>query len=211
MMPSPFNQVVSSPEALRSMLGEPSHVVQNKSITFLDAHCRDFIARSPMLFLATSNASGQCDVSPRGDQAGFVYVVDNQHLLIPERPGNKRADSLRNILSNPHVGLIFIIPGLEETLRINGQACVVSDPEWLAKVPAQDKVPQLGIGVQVEECFIHCAKSFKRSGLWNAASWPEKESLPSPARIVADHVNTTDITEESIAKALKESYEKRLY
>jgi PPOX class probable FMN-dependent enzyme len=211
MITFPFNQSLRTEAELRALLGEPSHLVQNKSISFIDSHCKDFIALSPILFLATADATGHCDVSPRGDQAGFVQVLDHQHLLIPERPGNKRADALRNILSNPHIGLIFIVPGLEETLRINGKACITQDQELLSSVSAQGRIPQVGIGVQVEECFIHCAKSFKRSNLFDFASWPEKDRLPSAAQIVADHVNTPEVTEASVDQALQESYEKRLY
>ncbi|SEO93434.1 pyridoxamine 5'-phosphate oxidase family protein [Paenibacillus sp. OV219] len=206
-----FNEIVHTEEELRSMLGYPSELVRNKVFSRLDRHCREFIAGSPLVFVATSDASGACDVSPRGDAAGFVAVLDDTHLLIPERPGNKRMDTLRNILANPQIGLIFIIPGLEETLRINGRACIIKEQERLQPLEAHGKIPLLGIGVEIEEGFIHCAKAFKRSKLWEQGSWPVEETLPNPARILVDHASKLGKTEEEIAAALRDSYEKRLY
>lgn len=127
-----FN-TIKSEEELRAILGYPSELVKNKAIDALDEHCRQFIAKSPLLIMATSDAEGLCDVSPRGDAPGFVLVLDDNHLVIPERPGNRRMDSLRNILSNPNAGLIFLIPGLEETLRVNGRAYIVRDEELLVE------------------------------------------------------------------------------
>lgn len=206
-----FKQVVESEEELRSLFGYPSELVNNKIITFIDHHCRDYIAKSPMMFIATSDSLGSCDVSPRGDSEGFVHILDDKHLVIPERPGNRRFDSLKNIIENPRVGLIFIIPGLEETLRVNGYASIVKDEEILKPMEAHGKVPVLGIGVEVEECFIHCAKAFKRSHLWDSDYWPAKASLPKPSVILADHTRKLGISQEDIAKSLKESYEQRLY
>lgn len=208
---SRFQDLVSSEEELRSILGYPSEVASRKSISHLDQHCRDFISKAPFLLLATAHASGACDVSPRGDSPGFVVVLDDGCLIIPERPGNRRVDSMRNIFSNPQVGLIFIIPGLEETLRINGRASVVRDQELMLRMEANGRTPLLGIGVEVEECFIHCAKAFKRSQLWNKDSWPQKEDLPSTAQILADHVKLPGISAKEISESLHESYTKRLY
>ncbi|MFE5317439.1 pyridoxamine 5'-phosphate oxidase family protein [Paenibacillus sp. NPDC056579] len=203
-----FHDVFTSEEELRELLGYPSDVVTRKVIGAMDAHCKDYIAQSPFVMVATSNQDGSCDVSPRGDAPGFVLVLDDHRLVIPERPGNRRIDSLRNIISNPHIGLIFLIPGMEETLRINGRAYVTRDEELLQKMQAMGKTPQLAIGVVVEECYMHCAKAFKRSGLWNAGSWPAKEELPSAARIIAAH---TSLDESQIVRGLEESYTKRLY
>ncbi|AIQ73875.1 MULTISPECIES: pyridoxamine 5'-phosphate oxidase family protein [Paenibacillus] len=211
MKPNFFEKVIESEEELRSLFGYPSELVNNKTITFIDHHCRDYISKSPMLFMATSGSSGACDVSPRGDAEGFVHVLDDKHLVIPERPGNRRFDSLRNILENPKVGLIFIIPGLEETLRINGHASIVKDEEILKPMEAHGKVPVIGIGVEVEECYMHCAKAFKRSHLWDDDYWLAKEVLPNPSKILAQHARKLGVTPEDISKSLKESYEKRLY
>ncbi|EJF09185.1 MULTISPECIES: pyridoxamine 5'-phosphate oxidase family protein [Pontibacter] len=210
-MSNQFSEIISTVEDLQALLGTPSDLVNNKSIDYLDSHCRDFISKASMLFVSTSDAAGNCDVSPRGDAAGFVLALDEKRLVIPERPGNKRCDTLRNILENPKVGLIFIIPGLEETLRVNGKACIIKDEIILTQLAAQGKVPVVGIGVEVEECYIHCAKAFKRSSLWQPEQWPAQETLPRPAAILADHIKKPDYSEEHIKTVLKESYEKRLY
>lgn len=203
-----FQHIISTEQELRDILGYPSEVVTRKVISSLDTHCKDYIVQSPFVLIATADQDGKCDVSPRGDAPGFVLVLDEQRLVLPERPGNRRMDSLRNIVSNPHIGLIFIIPGLEETLRVNGRAYVTQDAELLDRMQANGKSPLLGIGVEVEECYMHCAKSLKRSKLWNPDSWPAQDQLPVPARIIAKHAGST---EEQIAKSLEESYRLRLY
>ncbi|MBE1441900.1 pyridoxamine 5'-phosphate oxidase family protein [Paenibacillus sp. OAS669] len=205
---SGFQQVISSEQELRDILGYPSEVVNRKVVSAIDSHCKDYIARSPFVLIATADGEGKCDVSPRGDAPGFVLVLDEQRLVIPERPGNRRMDSLRNIVSNPNIGLIFLIPGLEETLRVNGKAYVIKDEALLNQMQAHGKAPLLGIGVEVEECYMHCAKAFKRSMLWNPESWLDKDELPVPARILAKH---TGSTEEQITRSLDESYRLRLY
>lgn len=206
-----LQDVVTSTEELQEWLGTPSQLAAHKVIDHLDAHVRNFLSMSPFLTMSTADADGHCDVSPRGDAPGFVLVLDEKRLVIPERPGNKRIDSIRNILSNPRVGLLFLIPGLEETLRINGKAAVVRDAELLAKMAVNGRSPLLGIVVEVEECFIHCAKALKRSGLWKPETWQEREHLPNPARMIADHVKLPGVTTEKVAGMLEESYTKRLY
>lgn len=211
MIDGPFRNTIKNLEELRGLFGSPSDLVNNKVIDFLDDHVKAYILKTPLLFVATSDSNGRCDASPRGDRPGFVHVVDDKHLVIPERPGNRRFDSLRNILSNPNVGLIFIIPGLKETLRINGRACLINDEEILSKLKVQGKRPWLGIGVRVEECYIHCAKAFMRSGAWDRDTWLTPELLPIPSQILADHINKDGISSEIVSNALKESYEKRMY
>ncbi|RPK09376.1 pyridoxamine 5'-phosphate oxidase family protein [Priestia endophytica] len=203
-----FSQKVKTEGELLSLIGEPNEMARKKVINCIDQHCRDFIAQSPFIILSSSSGSC-CDASPRGDAPGFVSVLDNNHLLIPERRGNKRMDSLRNILKNPYVGLLFLIPGMGETLRVNGKATLVKDEELLKQLEVEGKVPLIGILVEVEECFIHCAKAFKRSSLWEPEHWPEK--YPSAAKMLAHHVKLPNATEESIQKSLQEGYEKRLY
>lgn len=203
-----FDHVLSSEQELRELLGYPGEVVARKAVRALDSHCKDYIARSPFLLLATSDRDGSCDVSPRGDAPGFVLVLDEHRLVIPERPGNRRMDSLRNIVSNPHIGLIFLIPGLGETLRVNGRAYVTKDERLLQQMEANGKTPQLAIGVVVEECYMHCAKAFMRSNLWKPESWLAAQELPSAARILAAHTATD---EQQITRSLEESYTKRLY
>lgn len=202
---------VTSQEELRQMLGSPSVRGQNKVIATIDEHCRNYISKSPFLVISTSDADGNCDSSPRGDAPGFVYVLDDQHLIIPDRPGNKRVDSMFNILSNPKIGLLFIIPGMGETLRINGEAAIMKDEDILKSMAVNGKSPQLGILVKVNQCYMHCAKAFKRSGLWDPESWSGKEDLPSAAKILAAHVNMPEMTEERIVADLEEGYKNRLY
>ena len=162
-----FKDSIETEEELRSIVGFPSELVENKVITHLDHNCIDFISQSPFIVMSTSDDFGYCDASPRGDKPGFVLVLNEKQLIIPERPGNRRIDTLRNILLNPRIGLLFFIPGLGETLRINGTATIVKDEVLLKRMAVEDKRPLLGIGIEVEECFIHCAKAFKRSGLWS--------------------------------------------
>jgi PPOX class probable FMN-dependent enzyme len=206
-----FRHTVTTEAELRALIGEPHTLALAKDIGTLDAHCRHFIARAPFLLLATSGDAGRCDVSPKGDAPGFVLVLDERRLLIPDRPGNKRLDGMRNLLQNPHVGLIFLIPGVEETLRVNGRGWIVRDPELLARCEVRGKVPSLGIGVEVEEAFIHCAKAFKRSGLWEPARWPDLAGLASPAQMLFDHTRPPGATVEDLDRALQDSYTKRLY
>ncbi|MEC0370546.1 pyridoxamine 5'-phosphate oxidase family protein [Paenibacillus chibensis] len=206
-----FKDLIQSEEELEQLAGRPRELVNQKVIERIDHHCRNFISLSPMVFVATSNAEGACDCSPRGDAPGFVHIVDDHHLVLPERPGNRRYDTLRNLLANPRIGLIFIIPGLEETLRINGKAYIIRDRDLLERMTAQGKVPAAGIGVEVEECYMHCAKAFKRSGLWQPDSWPSSEVLPDPAEIIAEHAGRLRLSTEEVRASLKESYEQRLY
>ncbi|MBP1962734.1 pyridoxamine 5'-phosphate oxidase family protein [Paenibacillus aceris] len=213
-MSSGFREVISTEaqfEELRSLSGQPSQRAADKVISKLDQHCRAFIAKSPFLALATSNRMGQCDVSPRGDAPGFVRVLDEQRLFIPERPGNRRMDSVQNILTNPHIGLIFLIPGLGETLRVNGKAYITRDHELLEQCAVNGRSPLFGIGVEVEECYMHCAKAFIRSGLWSPESWSSQTDLPSIPQMLMDHAKISNTTAEQVAKELNESYTKRLY
>ncbi|AJD89831.1 phosphohydrolase [Jeotgalibacillus malaysiensis] len=202
---------IQTEEQLRAYLGEPSQLVQNKVIDHIDEHCRAFISRSPFLTISTADEAGFCDASPRGDAPGFVVVEDDQHLLIPERPGNKRADSLSNLLKNSRIGLLFMVPGLGETLRINGQAVLVTDQTVLEQMSVNGKPPLLAIRVRADECFIHCAKAFIRSGLWKPETWLEKDQLPKPAKIIQAHAKLPDLTEKGVEEKLKNSYEHKLY
>jgi PPOX class probable FMN-dependent enzyme len=203
--------VVTSEIELRAMLGTPSEVALAKQISTLDVHCREFIAHAPFLLLATSDASGRCDVSPKGDAPGFVHVIDDRHLVIPDRPGNKRLDGMRNILQNPHVGVLFLVPQRGETLRVNGRAHLVRDAELLDRLTAQGKRPQVGIGVEVEEVFMHCAKAFIRSRLWQPEQWPRIDDLPSAACMLLDHAKPAGMTLEQMEKRLQHGYQTQLY
>ena len=206
-----FHEILTTESEVREIIGLPSDLIKKKSITSLDKHCVNFMALSPLLFLSSSDDQGNCDVSPRGDAPGSVLVLDQKHIVIPERPGNRRIDTIRNILLNPQIGILFIIPGLGETLRINGKAYIIKDADILEKMKAHEKRPVLAIGVEVEECYIHCAKAFMRSKAWDSNSWISKSDLPSIPAMVTDHLNSAEYTEESIRIGFQESYEQRLY
>ena len=206
-----FKDAITTLEELRALVGEPSELARKKQIDHLDAHCRAYIAHAPFLLIGTADAAGRCDVSPKGDAPGFVQVLDDQHLVIPDRPGNKRLDSIRNILENPHIGLIFLVPRYEETLRVNGRATITRDPELLATMDVGGKRPKLAIGVEVEEVFMHCAKAFKRSSLWQPDQWPDISDMAPAACMLFDHAKPADMTLEDIAKRLDLGYKTTLY
>lgn len=206
-----FKKTVKTEAELREILGYPSELVKNKVVNIIDNHIKDFVAKSPLIFISTSNNAGKCDLSPRGDSQGFVEIVNEKYLIIPERIGNKKCDSLLNIISNSQIGIIFIIPGLNETLRINGKAIITKDEDLLRKHAVNGKCPNLGIVVEVEECFIHCAKAFMRSTIWNHNTWLANDELPNASKILKDHVNMELFSESKIAELLNESYTQRLY
>ena len=213
-MISTYKDIISTLEEyeeFRSSIGKPSPRAANKVISFIDDHCKNFISKSPFLSMSTSHADGHCDVSPRGDSPGFVAVLDEKHLFIPERPGNRRLDSANNIITNPHIGLLFLIPGLGETLRINGTAYICRDSELLEKTAVNGKNPLFGILVEVEECYAHCAKAVIRSNLWQPDSWLQKDALPSVPTMLVAHSKLPNTTAEQVAKELNEGYTNRLY
>src|SRR5690606_14268273 len=214
-MNSIFRNVIETFEEfneLQAELGQPSNVVSNKVIHSLESTSKDFISNSPFIVIATSDGKGRRDASPRGDRPGFVHIIDEKHLFIPERPGNRRMDSIQNILQNPHIGIIFIIPGMDETFRVNGRACISRDEALLSNTAVNGKLPKMGIGVQIEECYMHCGKAFKRSGLWDAEQWLPKNELPSASKIIAAHVSEKmQVTADQIEKSLEDTYKNRLY
>ncbi|MGE0605725.1 MAG: pyridoxamine 5'-phosphate oxidase family protein [Pirellulales bacterium] len=211
MSTSRFGDLVTSADALAAVLGTPSELALKKELAELDRHMRAFIAESPFVLLGTVGRDGRCDVSPRGDAPGVAQVLDSRTLAIPERTGNRRADSLRNIIETGRVGLLFMIPGLKETLRVNGRACVCQDGRLLASLAAQGKVPQVAIGVEVEECYLQCGKALIRSRLWDATANRQKSALPCFAEILADQTALQGQSVESLQQAIEESYAKRLY
>ena len=206
-----FDHVVTTELELREMLGVPASRSVLKERHALDAHFRAFIARSPFLLMATAGADGTCDVSPKGDAPGFVLVLDDTRLVIPERPGNKRFDGMKNLLANPHIGLIFLVPGREETLRINGRAWITKDPELLTRCVAQGKTPNLAIGVEIEQCFLHCVKAFRRSKLWAHAEWPAPDALASMAKVLFDQLQPEGVTVQAYECEMEERNQKQLY
>lgn len=171
---------------LRDIVGEPHPLGPGAERPVLDAHARKFISLSPFLCLGTADESGKQDVSPRGDPPGFVTVLDERTIAIPDRPGNKRVDSMSNIAANPEVGIVFFVPGIEETLRLNGRAVLSEDEGLLAGMAVKGKVPKLAIVVSVEEVFFHCAKAIKRSKLWHDDARVERGDFPTMGQIVRD-------------------------
>jgi hypothetical protein len=173
---------ITTSDELRDLLGEPTVAVANKVRSALDGIHRQWLAASPFCLVATSGADGSCDVSPKGDPPGFTLVLDDRTIALPERAGNRRADGFHNVLSNPHVGLIYLLPGRGDTLRINGRARLVRDTELLDRMVEKGHRPLLAMVVDVEQVFFHCAKAFLRSGLWEPDTW-QPDVVPSRARI----------------------------
>jgi PPOX class probable FMN-dependent enzyme len=189
--------------------GAPLPWIADKARTRLDAIDVEWISRSPFVLLATSAADGTCDVSPKGDPAGFVHALDATTLAIPERPGNRRVDGFRNMLANPHVGLIFLVPGRTDTLRVNGRVRLVRDAPYFDDMIVKGHRPLLAAEVSVEEIFYHCAKAFLRSKLWRPEEW-DPDALPSRARIVQALERTADTVEE-VERFYGPGYEETIY
>ncbi|MFF0451766.1 pyridoxamine 5'-phosphate oxidase family protein [Nocardia africana] len=202
---------ITSAAELRELLGEPAPRAATKERTRLHPRDREWIATAPFAVLATSDAEGRCDASPKGDPAGFVHVIDDHTLAVPERPGNRRGDGYFNILSNPHVGVLFLIPGRNETLRINGRARLLRDAPYFDDMVVKGHRPILAIEVAIEQIFYHCAKALLRSELWRPERWPE-DSLPSHAVLVKEvQRNTTESLEELRDYYSPENYRRMLY
>lgn len=177
------SQLITSDAQLRALIGEPAELTCAKISHRLNAMTRLFIERSPFVCIATSDPDGCCDLSPRGDPAGFVRILDDRTLLMPERPGNRIADSLRNILANPHIGLLFIVPGVTDTFRVNGRAAITVDAELLAPCAVEGKAPRLGILVDIEEAYTQCSKAFLRSHLWEPQRFVDPASMPTGGQV----------------------------
>ena len=185
--------VIETVEELRSSYGEPSERAVKKSLERLDRHCRRFIELSPFVVLASAGADGRVDCSPRGDPAGFVAVLDERRILLPDRRGNNRADSLMNVVENPYVGMLFMIPGVDETLRLNGRATLTTDPILLEPLAVNGRVPRSGLVVEVEEVFLQCTKALVRSRLWaDETRVDRKAALPPFGQMLADHIGESD-------------------
>ena len=193
---------------LREMLGEPARLIREKIADRLNPLTRQFVERSPFVVVASGRPDGGLDVSPRGDPAGFVRILDERTLLLPDRPGNKLADTLTNLLEDDRIALLFLIPGVNDTFRVNGRARIVDDPELLAASEVEGKVPLLGILVEVEEAYTQCPKAFLRSDLWNPARHIDRSELPSNGEILRA---TTDpeLDVEEYNEARAERYRRR--
>lgn len=188
--------VIDSHEQLRDLLGEASDNAKRKKITVIEQHARTIIEHSPLVLLATSAADGTCDVSPRGDPAGSVLILDERTLVLAERPGNRLADSLTNLIDNPRAGLLFVVPGMNESLRVNGRVTLVSDAPFFERLVVRGKRPQLAIMLHVDDLYLHCAKAFVRSSLWDPATWPERTEIPTMGRMMKDQLALATSAEE---------------
>ncbi|MFG6467208.1 MSMEG_1061 family FMN-dependent PPOX-type flavoprotein [Roseateles sp. BYS87W] len=177
------DRLVQTEADLRALIGEPLPLTCAKITDRLYPETRRFIERAPLVCLATSDAQGHCDVSPRGDPAGFVRILDDRTLLMPERPGNRIADSLRNLLANPRLGLLFIIPGATDTFRVNGRAVITTDAALLAPSALEGKVPRLGLLIDIEEAYTQCSKAFLRSHFWEPARFIDPAELPTGGEV----------------------------
>jgi PPOX class probable FMN-dependent enzyme len=184
---SRFENVIRDEAGLRAIMGSANERAGNKVIDRVDRHAADFIARAPFLVIASTDADGVVDLSPKGDPAGFVAMLDETTLAIPDRPGNRRADTFSNVLKDPRVGLIFLIPGKRETLRVSGRAEIVADSDLLARLEAHGKLPALALVVHVERVMFHCSKCMIRSHMWEPEQWPSLEGLASLGEVIRDH------------------------
>lgn len=200
--------VIETESALRDCYDAPSEMVQKKVLRRLDKHARAFIALSPFAVLATHGPDGS-DASPRGDAPGFVQAVDDVTLLLPDRRGNNLIDSLRNVVTSPDVGLLFLVPGINETLRVNGTAKVIVDPARLQPLAAQGKMPASALEIAVREVYFHCGKAMIRSDLWNADRHVPRSSFPTLGRVIADQVAGVDA--EAAELNIADAYKSRLY
>ena len=205
-----FKDVITDPAQLREVMGNPPPACVAKTIAVLDRHCRAFIGTSPFVLIASSNARGQMDISPKGDAPGFVRVLDDWTLAIPDRPGNRQADTFTNVLENPKVGLIFLVPGKTETLRVSGSAKIVRDADLLESMTARGKTPDFALAVAVEEAFFHCAKCVIRSSLWTPQAWPALDGLPNLAQTMVDAA-ALPMSVEALEEIIKKDESERLY
>ncbi len=176
-----FLEVVTTEAQFRSVMGSPPALVLRKELNELDSHAKEFIGRCPFLLIGTSGADGRMDMSPKGDPPGFVLVLDDKTLAIPDRLGNRRADTFLNLVVNDQIGLIFFVPGKQETLRISGRAIIVRDLKIREQMAVKDKLPDFAIIMEVHQMFFHCAKCIIRSNLWKPEAWPSLSGLPSLA------------------------------
>jgi PPOX class probable FMN-dependent enzyme len=205
-------EITTEAELREALGGYPSGRAVTKERTSLHPLQIEWLKLSPFCVLATSDADGNCDASPKGDPAGqLIHVLDPQTIVIAERPGNKRADGYLNILSNPHVGVLSLIPGRNDTLRVNGRARLVRDAPYFDELAVKGKRPVLAIEIEIVQVFSHCAKAFMRSGLWDQPSWPSIEDMPSVAALCKAVQDTPETLEELETYYAKSNYERMLY
>ena len=200
---------VGTIEQVYEINGEPSDLILQKHTSYMTPLLEEFIMAAPFFMIATSDAEGNCDVSPKGDPKSSVRILDARTLVIPDRPGNRRVDGHRNLLANPHIALIFVVPAVEETVRVNGRAFLTDDPELLASMQIQGKTPKLATVVEIDEVYVHCSRSFLRAGLWKTETWPDPDTIPTISAMGAEQKGW-EPPDESQGKR-QEEYRKVLY
>ncbi len=205
-----FENIVESIDAVHDLLGQPADAAVAKVIDEIDDVCRGIIAKSPFVLIASADRSGRLDLSPKGDPAGFVRILDSKRLAIPDRLGNRRADTFSNVLENPRVGLLFVIPGKKETLRISGEARIVADAALRESMAVNGRAPKLVLVVYVEEIMIHCPKCMQRSKLWEPEHWPDHSDTATINEAVVRHAKL-DVTPEEFDRRARESGIRELY
>jgi uncharacterized protein len=206
----PFAGAIASEAQLRERYDAPMERAVRKELQHLDEMARRLIAVAPIVLVASHDEEGRCDVTPRGGQPGFVTVLDEDHLAIPDATGNNRLDTLRNVVATGHAGLIFLIPGRDQTLRVNGAACISDAPELLDRLTPVGRPPKSAIVVRADEVYAHCPKAFVRSRLWNPAAWPSAADQPTPAEVSHAHMRDPSITVEDVEHQQAESLRTRL-
>ena len=202
--------LVKDSAKLREIVGKIFPIAEDKVFPCLDKHSRHFIELSPFLCMGTISTNGFCEVSPRGDPPGFVKILDSQTLLIPERPGNRRADSMHNLLTNPSIGMIFFVPGIDETLRLGGEASIICDKDVLAGMAVRGQEPKLAIKVDIKYVFFHCAKALLRSKLWDAGVQIPRDTFPSYGEIIHEQ-RRPEIAAEEVERLVQDDYKNSLY
>ena len=205
-----FDTALTDPRQLEELYEPPSVLVANKTIDHLDVHCRHYLALCRFALVASADAEGRADVTPRGGPPGFISVLDDRLLAIPDATGNRRLDTFRNVLQTGRAGLLLLLPGRGQTLRINGRACVSTDADLLQRLTPVGKPPRAALVLRAEEVFTHCPKAFVRSGLWEPETWPGKDEQPSPAAMLRDHVGDPDFTLAQAEQAMIDSVTIRL-
>ena len=203
--------MVASAGELQTLYRPAGRGALDKVIDRLDVHCRDFIAHSPFVIVSTADNRGRCDASPKGGPPGFVQVLGDTQLAWGDLAGNNRLDSMRNLLTNSGVALLFLIPGLDETLRVNGEAVITTDPSLLERCTIDTTVPRVAITVTVREAYIHCAKAFRRSDLWHSEAWPDRSDMATVACMLRDHAELGHLEPSVIEEALETDYERSLW
>ena len=201
----------SDETSLRGLYPQPKELAVLKQLDRLDAHCRNFIAHSPLVIIGSTRAGRGTDVSPRGDAPGFARTLDDRTIAIPDRPGNNRLDTMSNIVTDAEIGLLFFIPGIDETLRVNGSARLSRDPELLAAAAVQGREPRLAILVTVREAFLHCGKALKRARLWQDDYRIERKSFPSLGRMIVEQTKPANVTVEQAEAYIENNYVTGLY